>query len=51
MEFNRQKIGDPNELAGPRLQEYRLWRRDEDHLPPATEKTQMDTLRAIKYQE
>ena len=38
-------IGNLNELTGRSLHEYRLWRRNEGNLAPATEKTQMNTLR------
>ena len=40
-------INDMNELTGRLLHEYRLWRRDEGGLAPASEKTQMDTLRVF----
>ena len=38
-------VDNLNELTGRSLHEYRLWRRNEGNLTPATEKTQMDTLR------
>jgi len=45
-------IDNLNELSGRTLHEYRLWRRREGDLAPATEKTQMDTLRVfIKWAE
>ncbi len=44
---NEQSITNLNELTGRQLHEYRLWRRDESDLAPATEKTQMDTLRVF----
>jgi len=40
-------IENLNELTGRRLHEYRIWRRMEGDLAPATEKTQMDTLRVF----
>lgn len=36
-----------NELSGRQLHEYRLWRRRDGDLAPASEKTQMDTLRVF----
>jgi len=36
-----------NELTGWKLHRFRLWRRDEGDLAPATEKTQMNTLRVF----
>lgn len=44
---DEQEITNLNELTGRQLHEYRLWRRDEGDLAPATEKTQMDTLRVF----
>jgi site-specific recombinase XerD len=44
---DEQDITNLNELAGRQLHEYRLWRRDDGDLSPATEKTQMDTLRVF----
>lgn len=45
-------IENLNELSGRQLHEYRVWRRMEGDLAPATEKTQMDTLRVfIKWLE
>ncbi len=38
-------VDNQNEITGRSLYEYRLWRRNEGNLTPATEKTQMDTLR------
>ena len=41
-----------NDLPGRQLHEFRIWRRMEGDLSPATEKTQMDTLRVfIKWLE
>ncbi len=41
-----------NEFTGRQLHEFRIWRRVEGDLAPATEKTQMDTLRVfIKWLE
>ncbi|NHN65830.1 tyrosine-type recombinase/integrase [Haloarcula sp. JP-Z28] len=40
-------IANLNDLTGRKLHRYRLWRRDEGDLAPATEKTQMDTLRVF----
>ncbi len=40
-------ITNLNDLTGRKLHRYRLWRRDEGNLSPATEKTQMDTLRVF----
>ncbi|MFA9428560.1 site-specific integrase, partial [Natronorubrum sp. A-ect3] len=45
-------IENLNELSGRQLHEFRIWRRVEGDLAPATEKTQMDTLRVfIKWLE
>lgn len=45
-------ITNLNELSGRQLHEFRIWRRMEGDLSPATEKTQMDTLRVfIKWLE
>ena len=44
---DEQEITNLNELTGRQLHEYRLWRRNEGDLAPATEKTQMDTLRVF----
>jgi site-specific recombinase XerD len=45
-------IENLNELTGRLLHEFRVWRRMEGELAPATEKTQMDTLRVfIKWLE
>lgn len=45
-------IANLNELSGRQLHEFRVWRRMEGDLSPATEKTQMDTLRVfIKWLE
>jgi len=49
---NEQEIENLNELSGRQLHEFRIWRRVEGDLAPATEKTQMDTLRVfIKWLE
>lgn len=42
-----EEITNLNNLTGRKLHRYRLWRRDEGDLSPATEKTQMDTLRVF----
>jgi site-specific recombinase XerD len=42
--YDEEDIGKLNELSGRTLHEYRLWRRRDGDLAPATEKTQMDTL-------
>lgn len=45
-------ISNLNVLSGRQLHEFRVWRRMEGDLSPATEKTQMDTLRVfIKWLE
>lgn len=45
-------ITNLNELSGRQLHEFRIWQRMEGDLSPATEKTQMDTLRVfIKWLE
>ncbi|QLK25532.1 site-specific integrase [Natrinema zhouii] len=45
-------ITNLNDLSGRQLHEFRIWRRMEGDLSPATEKTQMDTLRVfIKWLE
>jgi integrase len=44
---DEEDIDNLNELSGRTLHEYRLWRRREGDLAPATEKTQMDTLRVF----
>jgi site-specific recombinase XerD len=44
---DEEDIDNLNELSGRSLHEYRLWRRREGDLAPATEKTQMDTLRVF----
>lgn len=47
-----EEIDNLNELTGRLLHEYRLWRRRDGDLAPATEKTQMDTLRVfVKWAE
>ena len=49
---NEEGIKNLNELSGRQLHEFRIWRRVEGDLAPATEKTQMDTLRVfIKWLE
>lgn len=49
---NEEGIENLNELSGRQLHEFRIWRRVEGDLAPATEKTQMDTLRVfIKWLE
>ncbi len=46
------EITNLNDLSGRQLHEFRIWRRMEGDLSPATEKTQMDTLRVfIKWLE
>ena len=40
-------IQNLNELTGRQLHEFRLWRREDGGLSPATEKMQMDTLRVF----
>ena len=40
-------IDNLNELTGRKIQQYRLWRRDDGDLSVASEKTQMDTLRVF----
>lgn len=44
---NEEQIQNLNELTGRKLQQYRLWRRDDGDLAPASEKSQMDTLRVF----
>jgi len=44
---DKRDIENLNELTGRRLHEYRLWRRNVGELAPASEKTQMDTLRVF----
>jgi len=47
-----EEIDNLNVLSGRTLHEYRLWRRRDGDLAPATEKTQMDTLRVfVKWLE
>ena len=49
---NEQDITNLSKLTGRQLHEYRVWRRMEGNLAPATEKTQMDTLRVfVKWLE
>jgi integrase len=40
-------IDNLNDLTGRRLHEFRLWRREVGDLSPASEKTQLDTLRVF----
>jgi site-specific recombinase XerD len=40
-------IENLNELTGRKLQEYRLWRRNDGDLAPASENCQMDTVRVF----
>jgi len=40
-------IDNLNDLTGRKIQQYRLWRRDDGDLSIASEKTQMDTLRVF----
>lgn len=48
----QQDIANLNELTGRKLHQYRLWRRSDGDLSPATEKTQMDTVRVfVKWLE
>jgi len=42
-----QNLTNLNELTGRQLHEYRLWRRRDGDLSPASEKTQMGTLRVF----
>ena len=42
-----QNLTNLNELTGRQLHQYRLWRRRDGDLAPASEKTQMDTLRVF----
>lgn len=44
---NEEGIENLNELSGRDIHRYRLWRRDNGDLSPATEKTQMDTVRVF----
>jgi site-specific recombinase XerD len=45
-------IYDMNELTGRDIHQYRVWRRKDGDLSPASEKTQMDTIRVfIRYCE
>jgi len=47
-----EEIDNLNVLSGRTLHEYRLWRRRDGDLAPASEKTQMDTLRVfVKWLE
>jgi integrase len=40
-------VDNCNDLTGRKLHEFRLWRRGDGDLAPASEKTQMDTLRVF----
>ncbi|MFQ3294629.1 MAG: site-specific recombinase XerD, partial [Natrialbaceae archaeon] len=40
-------IENLNTLTGRQLHRYRIWRREDGNLSPASEKTQMDTLRVF----
>ncbi len=44
---NEEGIENLNNLSGRQLHEFRIWRRVEGDLAPATDKTQMDTLRVF----
>lgn len=44
---DEQDIENLNELSGRQLHEFRIWRRMDGDLAPATEKTQMDTFRVF----
>lgn len=44
---DEQNITNLNELTGRKLQEYKLWRRNEGDLSKVTVKTQVDTLRVF----
>ncbi len=44
---NEADIANLNELSGRQFHEFRVWRRMEGDLSPATEKTQMDTFRGF----
>jgi site-specific recombinase XerD len=44
---DQQDITNLNELTGRQLHKYRIWRREDGDLAPATEKAQMDTLRVF----
>lgn len=49
---NSKEIENLNELTGRKLHDYRLWRRNDGNLAPASEKTQMDTVRVfVKWLE
>lgn len=49
---DQHEIENLNDLTGRKMQEYRLWRREDGELSPASEKTQMDTVRVfVKYLE
>lgn len=44
---DQQAVKNVNALTGRLLHEYKLWRRDDGDLSPASVKTQMDTLRVF----
>jgi len=44
---DQNEISNLNELSGRQLHEYRQWRRADGDLTPASEKTQIDTLRVF----
>jgi len=44
---DKEDIDNLNDLTGRKIQQYRLWRRDDGDLSIASEKTQMDTLRVF----
>jgi len=44
---DKEDIDNLNGLTGRKIQQYRLWRRDDGDLSIASEKTQMDTLRVF----
>lgn len=49
---DQEEIENLNSLTGRLLHEYRMWRREDGDLAPASEKTQMDTVRVfIRFME
>lgn len=49
---DQQGIENMNALTGRKIHEYRIWRRNDGDLSPASEKTQMDTIRVfIRFTE
>lgn len=44
---DKEGITNLNDLSGRDIHRYRLWRRDDGDLAPASEKTQMDTIRVF----